>query len=120
MSTPSTNGDNGRDGSGRFTPGNKLGRGNPFNKRACELRAALMLGTHAWIGILEGVMTAGLIAVLMPIGSPAGSRVGWRPALVGFAAMLAIAAIALPISSSLPDGYEAAAQASGMAWLLTP
>ena len=42
MSTPSTNGHNGRDSSGRFTPGNKLGRGNPFNKRACELRNALL------------------------------------------------------------------------------
>jgi hypothetical protein len=42
MSTPSTNGDYGRDQSGRFVPGNKLGRGNPFNQRACELRSALM------------------------------------------------------------------------------
>src|SRR5438132_12931358 len=42
MATPSTNGHNGRDNGGRFTPGNKLGRGNPFNKRACELRSALM------------------------------------------------------------------------------
>jgi hypothetical protein len=39
---PSTNGDSGRDHGGRFTTGNKLGRGNPFNKRACELRSALM------------------------------------------------------------------------------
>ena len=39
---PSTNGLNGGRGSGgRFAPGNKLGRGNPYNKRACELRAAL-------------------------------------------------------------------------------
>jgi hypothetical protein len=42
MSTPSTNRHNGRDSSGRFAPGNKLGRGNPFNKRACELRTALL------------------------------------------------------------------------------
>jgi len=42
MSGPSTNGHSGRDESGRFRPGNKLGRGNPFNKRACELRGALM------------------------------------------------------------------------------
>jgi hypothetical protein len=39
---PSTNGANGgRASNGRFALGNKLGRGNPFNKRACELRAAL-------------------------------------------------------------------------------
>ena len=42
MNTPSTNGHNGRDRSGRFAPGNRLGRGNPFNKRACELRSALL------------------------------------------------------------------------------
>jgi cobalt/nickel transport system permease protein len=82
--------------------------------------AALMLGMHAWIGLLEGAMTAGLVAALVPIVSRSESRVAWRPALVGIAAMLAFAAIALPISTSLPDGYEAAAQASGLAWLLTP
>jgi hypothetical protein len=39
---PSTNGLNGdRASNGRFAPGNRLGRGNPYNKRACELRAAL-------------------------------------------------------------------------------
>jgi hypothetical protein len=39
---PSTNGPNGgRASNGRFAPGNRLGRGNPFNKRQCELRAAL-------------------------------------------------------------------------------
>src|SRR5262245_61044849 len=39
---PSTNGvSGGRTSNGRFAPGNKLGRGNPHNKRACELRAAL-------------------------------------------------------------------------------
>jgi cobalt/nickel transport system permease protein len=82
--------------------------------------AALMLGTYAWIGISEGAMTAALVAALLPIAAPSESRVAWRPALVGIAAMLAIAAIVLPISSSLPDGYEAAAQASGMGWLLGP
>ena len=44
---PSTNGHNGRDQGGRFKPGNKLGRGNPFNKRACELRSALMKAVTA-------------------------------------------------------------------------
>jgi cobalt/nickel transport system permease protein len=82
--------------------------------------AALMLGTHAWIGVLEGAMTAGLVAALVPIASRSESRFAWRPALVGIAVMIAVAALVLPISSALPDGYEAAAQASGMGWLLTP
>jgi hypothetical protein len=82
--------------------------------------AALMLGTHAWIGILEGAVTAGLIAALAPVGAPSGSRWAWRPALIGVAAALSVAAFSLPISSALPDGYEAAAQASGLGWLLGP
>lgn len=40
--TPSTDGDNGRQSNGRFAAGNKLGRGNPFNHRACKLRAAML------------------------------------------------------------------------------
>jgi hypothetical protein len=42
MITPSPNGDNGRDPAGRFTKGNPGGPGNPFAKRAGELRSALM------------------------------------------------------------------------------
>jgi cobalt/nickel transport system permease protein len=80
--------------------------------------AALMLGTHAWIGILEGGLTTVLVAALLPLASPAAARSVWRPALVAVAAGLLVAALLLPISSSLPDGYEAAAQASGMEWLL--
>jgi len=45
-SKPSTNGDNGeragRDAQGRFTSGNKLGRGNPFAARVAKLRAELL------------------------------------------------------------------------------
>ena len=41
---PSTNGDDGsgRDASGKFTPGNKLGRGNPYAAHVARLRSALM------------------------------------------------------------------------------
>jgi len=39
---PSTNGVNGRDESGRFTPGNTGGPGNPFAKRVARLRAELL------------------------------------------------------------------------------
>jgi cobalt/nickel transport system permease protein len=82
--------------------------------------ATLMLGTHLWIGVLEGALTATLVAAVVPEVLPTESRTAWRPALVGIAALLALTAFALPISSSLPDGYEAAAQASGLSWLLAP
>src|SRR5262245_49525593 len=78
--------------------------------------AALMLGTHVWLGILEGALTMGLVAGL---ATQTESRRAWRPALIAAAALL-IAAFVLPLSSPLPDGYEAAAQASGVSWLLVP
>ena len=43
-SLPSTNGADGtgRDASGKFTTGNKLGRGNPYAAHVARLRSALM------------------------------------------------------------------------------
>lgn len=40
--SPSTHGSDGRDGSGRFVAGNKLGRGNPLAGRAAQIRAVLL------------------------------------------------------------------------------
>jgi hypothetical protein len=42
MTEPSTNGDNGKDSTGKFTAGNKYGRGNPHAKRVSQLRTALL------------------------------------------------------------------------------
>jgi hypothetical protein len=39
--TPSTTASNGRDGDGKFAPGNKLAKGNPFARRVAKLRLAL-------------------------------------------------------------------------------
>lgn len=39
---PSTHGSNGQDARGRFTAGNRLGRGNPLAGRAAKIRAVLM------------------------------------------------------------------------------
>lgn len=39
--SPSPNGSNGRDATGRFSKGNRGGPGNPYAKRAGELRAAI-------------------------------------------------------------------------------
>ena len=42
MSTPSPNGSNGRDASGRFAPGNPGGPGAPNARRVAELRRAVL------------------------------------------------------------------------------
>ena len=79
--------------------------------------ATRMLLAHAWIGVLEGAMTVAIVAALARVASPV-AQPSLRPAMIGLTVLLIAAALALPISSSLPDGYEAAAQASGMDWLL--
>jgi cobalt/nickel transport system permease protein len=79
--------------------------------------ASLMLGTHLVIGALEGAATAGIV-VLACSRELATMR---RPAVIAAACVVALfVALALPISSALPDGYESAAESSGMEWLLTP
>jgi hypothetical protein len=43
MAEPSTTGDNGgRDAGGRFGPGNKCAKGNPYARRVARLRSALV------------------------------------------------------------------------------
>lgn len=78
---------------------------------------ARMIGYHLWIGAIEGVATIAILyaanAALIP-----WPKFQFRLISLGLAAVVVLAAILLPISSSLPDGYEAAAQASGMGWLL--
>lgn len=46
--SPSTHGPSGgRDHTGRFTPGNRLGKGNPLAGRAAKIRAALFKAVNA-------------------------------------------------------------------------
>jgi cobalt/nickel transport system permease protein len=71
--------------------------------------AAAMFWTHAWIGLLEGMATVALVAAIAPVVAPCNRERSWRMAFLGGGAALAIAALLLPISSGLPDGYEAAA-----------
>lgn len=42
MTTPSINGDNGRDQTGRFVAGNRLGQGNPHIRKVSRLRSMLL------------------------------------------------------------------------------
>lgn len=80
--------------------------------------AALMVGAHAWIGLLEGSMTTAILVSCASVASPKWTSPVWRRATIGIGACLLLAALVLPISSAMPDGYEAAAEASGMSWLL--
>jgi hypothetical protein len=81
--------------------------------------AASMISVHLWAGAWEGVATAVLVAVLMPAAAlrmlPARWPARWPARALGLAVLLAMA---WPVSSSLPDGYEAAALASGQSQLL--
>lgn len=45
MQPPSPNGNNGRDGSGRFAPGNRGGPGNPHARAVGAMRAAFLRAT---------------------------------------------------------------------------
>jgi cobalt/nickel transport system permease protein len=73
-----------------------------------------MLTTHLWIGLAEGGLTLAAVGAIAWVGAP-------QRALAARAACLTLvsfAVAAFPWSSSLPDGYESAAQAAGLsAWL---
>jgi hypothetical protein len=89
--------------------------------------AARMIGTHLWIGVLEGGITLAVVAALawQAQRRAGGAWLGVHSLPVTWhnaAACLAIAlvlAIAFPLASTAPDGYEAAAQMAGRASLLT-
>ncbi len=77
--------------------------------------AARMLSYHLWIGSLEGVATAAIISFAL---ATVHQKLPTTRLALGLAAAVVFAALVLPISSPLPDGYEAAAEASDMEWLL--
>ncbi len=77
--------------------------------------AVRMMATHLWIGLAEGGLTLAAVGALAWIGTP---QRAFPTAGACIAAALAIATVAFPWSSSLPDGYEASAEAAGLsAWL---
>jgi cobalt/nickel transport system permease protein len=79
--------------------------------------AARMVGTHLAIGAIEAGLTVVLVAGLAWLRQ-ANSAPSWRPAIFCTTAAIALAAIAAPWSSALPDGYEAAASGAGLESLL--
>jgi len=77
--------------------------------------ASHMLGVHLWIGLLEGTLTFAILHAVRSweTASPKGQST-WRVAAV-VTSLMVVAAIGL--GSSLPDGYEAALDAAGLAFL---
>jgi cobalt/nickel transport system permease protein len=77
-----------------------------------------MLLSHAWIGLVEGLVTVALVTALSRSLTTSG---GFSRAAVGGALATAalLIAVALPLASSLPDGYEAAAMSAGWSHLLS-
>jgi cobalt/nickel transport system permease protein len=80
--------------------------------------ASRMLVYHLWIGAGEAVITMAVLAAIMrPVTSVtplARKRLAYAAIAASLIALLALA----PLASGLPDGYEAAAERSEMAWLL--
>jgi cobalt/nickel transport system permease protein len=75
--------------------------------------ATRLVAVHLAIGFAEGALTLVLVAALAWLAQISA----WRPALVATAAA-AVLAVAAPLSSRLPDGYESAAERAGMSHLL--
>lgn len=82
MDRPSTNGDNGRDGGGRFTRGNAGGPGNPYARRVARLRT-LMLETvsdedlKAIVSALVKQAKAGDLAAIREVLNRVTGRAGF-------------------------------------------
>lgn len=76
--------------------------------------ASQMLSVHLLVGIGEAAATAAIASGLMWLAARSSAQATLlRPALVA-AAMAVLTAVAIPLSSQLPDGYEYAARQSGV------
>lgn len=81
--------------------------------------AGQMLLVHLWIGLGEGLLTAGLVYAYDRLALPYENAArGWNFAapLVALSVVLVVAL--LPLASGLPDGYEASAESAGLGALL--
>jgi cobalt/nickel transport system permease protein len=81
--------------------------------------AGRMLFSHLVAGAVEGVLTLVLLLALSPVKiSPVGNRFSWQTGLLRAVFCLTVFAALVASRSELPDGYEAAAESSGLSWLL--
>ena len=78
-----------------------------------------LLLSHLAAGTIEGVLTLALLLALAPAKSAAtGTGAFWQSSLVRTTFCLALLAALVVFRTELPDGYEAAAESSGLSWLL--
>lgn len=95
---------------------------SPAQLEGLGLFAAQMISTHVWIGVLEGGLTVALVMLLARSPQPAidALSLSWRrSAAVGVAGLM-LAVLCLPavgLTSTLPDGYEAAVERADEAGL---
>jgi cobalt/nickel transport system permease protein len=81
--------------------------------------ASRMLLSHLAAGAVEGVLTLTLLLALSPANNPTvGNRFSWQTRMLRAAFCLTVFAALVVSRSELPDGYEAAAESSGLSWLL--
>jgi cobalt/nickel transport system permease protein len=77
--------------------------------------AARMLTAHLAIACLEATISLAVLYAASAIRQPVARL---RPALIAVVGAALLAVACLPLSSKLPDGFEAAAESSHMTWLL--
>ena len=80
--------------------------------------ASQMLGIHLWIAVPEGLLTVAILMALGGVAAPGELRLDQTRlgGCWGAAALLVLCL--LPLSSPMPDGYEASAERSGMTRLM--
>jgi cobalt/nickel transport system permease protein len=76
-----------------------------------------MLTNHLPLLALEGALTVALVE-LWRRGEKVGERSTWRLPATAVTGALLVAALSLAASSTLPDGYESAAESAQMTWLI--
>jgi cobalt/nickel transport system permease protein len=79
--------------------------------------ATRMFSSHLAAGAAEAALTFVLLLALSPASATA-TRSLWRKSLVPATFCLALLAGLVICQSGLPDAYEAAAESSGLTWLL--
>lgn len=81
--------------------------------------AAALAINHLPLLALEAVATVALIAIWHQREKLA-PRSAWHPTAATIAGAAGLIAVAITLSSSLPDGYESAVKTSQMTWLESP
>jgi cobalt/nickel transport system permease protein len=79
--------------------------------------ASRMALSHFAAGGAEAALTLMLLLALSP-ASATKKQLAWKSGFVRASCCVAMLAAIVALASDLPDGYEAAAHSSGLAWLL--